>query len=152
MRLTILSLILLLALTGCGSSEEPKSENVKWKVSPMFKSGAYMMIGQPGRIGFIYDDQEVSRFYLQKEQKYMWHYWGTKEELQGPLRIMATSKETGEQITVLEAAMGPAGSNNGADAHHPSLMSLPSPGLWRLDVYMAEKYFDSVVVEVHERK
>ena len=133
------------------SVNEPKPDNTEWKVSPLFKSGAYTMIGQEGRLGFIYDDLEVSRFYPHKVQKYMWHFWGKPEELKGKLKVVGVSKETGEQITVFETqALG--GANNGADAHTPSGMSLPSSGLWRLDAYIREKYFGSVVVQVHERK
>jgi hypothetical protein len=80
----------------------------------------------------------------------MWHFWGTPAELQGSLKITGTSKETGETITVFEAdATGQP--NNGADAHNPSMMSLPSPGLWQLEVFIGEKLFGSVVVEVHEQ-
>jgi hypothetical protein len=150
MRFLLSIIFIAVFLTGC-AAEEPKFENMEWQVSPLFKVSSYTMIGQEGRIGFIYDDMEVTRFYPNKEQKYMWHFWGGPEELQGPLKVTGTSKESGEQITVFKAiAVG--GANNGADAHNPSQMSLPSPGLWRLDAYIGEKLFGSVVVEVHEQK
>lgn len=150
MRLSILIMILSLTLTGCGA-EEPKPDNTEWKVSPLFKSDGNTMIGQEGRVGFIYDDLEVSRFYPNKQQKYMWHFWGTPEELKGPLKVIGISKEREAHVIVFEAdAVG--GPNNGADAHSPSMMSLPSEGLWRLEVYIGEKLFGNVIVEVHERK
>lgn len=138
--------ILLIILSGCTTD----SENKEWEVSPLFKSG-YTMIGKEGRLGFIYDDSEVTRFYPNKKQKYMWHFWGQSEELQGPLKITGTSKETGELITVFSVeAIG--GSLNGADGHIPSIMSLPSPGLWKLETYFGGKLFDSITVQVHEQK
>ncbi|MFD1953003.1 hypothetical protein ACFSL6_02130 [Paenibacillus thailandensis] len=108
------------------------------------------MIGEEGKLGFIYDDTEAVKFYSGQSQKYMWHFWGEAEQLQGyPLQVIGTKKETGEQITVFKAsALG--GAINGADAHHPSVMALPSAGLWRLDAYIGEKFYGSVVVEIHE--
>jgi hypothetical protein len=64
---------------------------------------------------------------------------------------MSTSKETREELTVYES-MSLSTANNGADAHNPSTMSLPSPGHWRLDAYIGEKLFGSVVVQVFEKK
>ncbi|MEK3881851.1 hypothetical protein [Paenibacillus sp. PL2-23] len=124
------------------------SNNVEdWTVSPLFESGSYTMIGEEGKLGFIYDDGAANRFYANQTQKYMWHFWGTSESLSGSLTVEGTHKETGETITVLYSnAIG--GAHNGADAHLPSLMSLPSPGLWRLDAYIGDNFFGRIVVEV----
>jgi len=149
MRSVVIVMLVLLSLIGCVSEKKPTPENKEWKVSPLFQSGTYTMIGQEGRLGFIYDDSEVDRFYPNKKQKYMWHFWGKPEELQGSLTIMGTSKETEEKITVI-AANSIGSPNNGADGHTPSLMSLPSPGLWRLDAYIGKKHFGSIIVEVHQ--
>lgn len=136
------------ALKGC-VSKKPVSID-EWKVSPTFESGSYTMIGEEGKIGFIYDDGEVVRFYPNKKQKYMWHIWGKPEEINGTLTVVGTSKETGETVNVIKArSIG--GPNNGADGHSPSLMTLPSTGLWRLDAYIGEKLFGSIIVEVHEK-
>ncbi|MCR2805774.1 DUF4871 domain-containing protein [Paenibacillus soyae] len=143
--LTVILLVLLLA--GCASEEVVLDKD--WKVSPLFESGSYTMIGEEGRIGFIYDDGEAVRFYPNKEQKYMWHVWGQSEEIQDALTVLATSQETGEKVTVINA-ISIGGPNNGADGHAPSMMSLPSAGLWRLDAYVGEKLYGHIVVEVHE--
>lgn len=146
----IVLMAVLLLIAGC-SAEKPIPENKDWKVSQLFKSGAYTMIGQEGKLGFIYDDSEVVRFYPNQTQKYMWHFWGKPEELQGSLKVKGISKETGEKITVIED-LELVGPNNGADAHTPSQISLPSPGLWRLDTYIGEKLFGSITVQVHDQK
>lgn len=78
----------------------------------------------------------------------MWHFWGTEKELKGALKVLAIHQDTGEKKEVLdrpEAALSP---NNGADHHIPSNMELPKPGLWRLDVFINEKLFGSIVVNV----
>jgi hypothetical protein len=51
-------------LIGCSNETE-----INWKESALFESGGYSMIGDKGQIGFIYDDEEVTRFYPNKEQK-----------------------------------------------------------------------------------
>ena len=125
------------------------NEDTEWKESPMFKVNQYEMIGEEGRLGFIYDDTDVTRFYPNNDQKYMWHFWGNEDEFNGELKVIASHKESGEQITVLEGRPL-AGSNNGADHHVPSIMSLPKTGMWKLDAYIGEKLFGSIFVNVYE--
>jgi hypothetical protein len=157
--------MLLLIISGCqekeekmkeddsvpSNSEQKKSSDVQnWKESPLFKSGNYTLIGEEGRLGFIYDDSEVSRFYPDKVQMYMWHFWGDDEEFDGALKVIATHENGEEQITVLEGyTLG--GPNNGADRHAPFNISLPKSGMWKLDAYIGDKLFGSVYVEVHEK-
>jgi hypothetical protein len=148
MRLVVIIIIFLLSLTGC-IAEKPDPEKTEWKVSPLFKSGSYTMIGVEGKLGFLYNDTEVDRFYPHKKQRYMWHLWGVHEDIQGSLKVIGTSKEGGDKITVFSAApIG--GPHNGADGIALSYMTLPSPGLWRLDAFIGEKLFGSIIVEVHE--
>ncbi len=134
-----------------GTADQPADavSAQKWEQSPLFTSGSYTMIGEEGRLGFIYDDSEVLRFYPDKQQKYMWHFWGESEELKGNLKVVGTHAETDEQITVIEG-IDISGALNGADAHTPSLMSLPKSGMWKLDAFIGDRLFGSVFVEVHE--
>ena len=124
------------------------NEAVEWKESPMFKVNQYEMIGEEGRLGFIYDDTDMTRFYPNNDRKYMWHFWGNEDEFNGELKVIASHKESGEKITVLEGRTL-AGSNNGADQHVPSIMSLPKAGMWKLDAYIGEKLFGSIFVNVY---
>lgn len=70
----IFSSILLLGISGCDDAVDDKNEI--WEQSPVFESGGYTMIGEEGRLGFIYDESEVMKFYPNKTQKYMWHFGG----------------------------------------------------------------------------
>ncbi|MBD3107714.1 hypothetical protein IEO70_04980 [Bacillus sp. AGMB 02131] len=139
MKKIIFVIFLLITLIACTQET--------WKESEIFESGGYEMIGEEGKIGFIYDS-EVTKFYPDKEQKYMWHLWG-KERLSGKtaFKVVATSKEK-EEIIILEGELG--GPNNGADAHTPSMLKLPEPGMWKLDAYVEEELFGTIFVEVHE--
>lgn len=140
----ILLLFILLIATAC--TPEPKHD---WEESEIFYSGSYSMIGVEDRLGFIYADEEVTKFYPGKVQKYMWHFWGEDEELDGELKVLGTHESGGEPITVL-GSQGIGGPNNGADAHIPSNMSLPESGMWKLDAYIGDELFGSVYVMVHE--
>lgn len=133
---------------------EPEQEKVvsaaeDWEESPMFKVDNYQMIGEEGRLGFIFDNTEVTKFYPDKINKYMWHFWGNGEEFKGELKVVAVHKGSGEQITILEGRPL-AGPNNGADQHVPSNMSLPKEGLWKLEAYIGEKLFGTIFVKVYE--
>ncbi|QNU34506.1 DUF4871 domain-containing protein [Geobacillus sp. 44C] len=158
----ILTIAIIISLTTVGCSdvankkEEVTSENLPnvktqdWKESPLFESNGYTMIGEEGRLGFIYDDSEVTRFYPNKVQKYMWHFWGNEKEFNGGLKVIATHETGGEPITVLEG-LSLGGPNNGADHHVPSNMSLPKSGMWKLDAYIGNKLFGSIFVKVYEK-
>lgn len=145
--LTFLTFILLL-LSACSSSETQESKQQrKWKQSSLFSSGSYTMIGEENKLGFIYDDSEVVRFYPYKNQKYMWHFWGNKSG--DKLDVVATNEKSGKKVKLINQ-VALAGENNGADTHTPSLMSLPYSGMWKLDAYINDALFGSVFVKVHE--
>ena len=152
----IISIIISITTVGCSNvankNDEIKSETEhqvnKWKESPLFEYGGYTMIGEEGRLGFIYDDSENLRFYPNKTQKYMWHFWGDDEEFNGNLKVIATYEKEDEKITVVEGGLG--GAHNGADRHAPSNMSLPKSGMWKLDAYIGDKLFGTVFVKVHK--
>lgn len=169
MRILISVVILTLALTGCSNTEQAEKNSEtnnesatvtqqedNWQVSPFFKSNDREMRGIQGKIGIL-----GPPFIAGKVNKYMWHFWGNRKVVDsGKVKIVAVNKETGEkvQVLIIDVATsnerkvweydGVSGPNNGADAHMPSNMSISSPGVWRLDVYISEKLFGSVIVEV----
>lgn len=153
-RLTLIfAIILSLVIVGCNDEEaiEKKEKVIQhhWNESPLFESGGYTMIGEEGRLGFIYDDSEVVKFYPDKVQKYMWYFWGEEQELDGELKVVAIHENDNEEIYVTGGTLSSA--NNGADKHIPSHMSLPKSGMWKLDAYIGDRLFGSVYVKVHEK-
>jgi signal peptidase I len=120
--------------------------------SPTFQSGNYRMQGVQGKLGIIADSFKVAT-----PNKYMWHFWGTKEALSGSFRVEAVQVNNGQKKSVLmennnlvwEYTGGlSVGSLNGADASCPSTMMLGDAGLWRLDAFIGGKFFGSIFVEV----
>lgn len=121
-------------------------------------SNGLEMHGIQGKIGIL-----GPSFSAGNGNKYMWHFWGDRKVLDsGKVKIVAVNKEKGEKVPALVQDAGTSaerkvweydgvwGPNNGADGHMPSNMSLPSPGIWRLDVYLGDKLFESVFVEVQQ--
>ncbi|WP_371018449.1 DUF4871 domain-containing protein [Pseudalkalibacillus sp. JSM 102089] len=142
--------VLLILLTSCNGDGQAVTKQVVQKenqaeVSNTFTSGSYKMIGEEERIGFIYSD--ASAFKAGEPNKYMWHLWGDEDELDGSLKVIGRHQETNEEIVVFESDEL-AGPHNGADAHVPSTMQLPSTGVWELDAYVGEEFFGTIVVEV----
>ena len=102
------------------------------------------MVGEEGKLGFIGD---AATFKAGESNKYMWHFWGEEGELDGPFKVIGHNQDTDQDVVVFETKEL-AGPNNGADAHTPSSMQLPSKGTWELDAYVDGKLFGTVVVEV----
>ncbi|MEY2196994.1 hypothetical protein AB7942_30495 [Neobacillus sp. BF23-41] len=157
----ILLIIFPLTTVGCtkvtndidetvNKNQHKRNRALNWNESSLFKAGNYTLIGEKGRLGFIYDDSEVLRFYPNKTQKYMWHFWGEDKEFEGKLKVVATHENDSEQITVLEG-VDLSGPNNGADRHTPSNMSLPKSGMWKLDAYIGDTLFGTVFIKVHKK-
>ena len=145
---------LAIVIAGCNDEEPIKEEVIQhnWNESPLFKSGSYTMIGEEGRLGFIYDDSEVDRFYPNKTQKYMWHFWGNEAELIGDFMVLGTHENSDEEITIVpKSGNSFLSPNNGADHHLPTNMTLPKSGMWKLDAYIGDEIFGSVYVKVHEK-
>lgn len=113
-----------------------------WAESPTFASGAYMLRGVEGRVGII-----DPGFIAGKGNKAMWHFWGNDKEIQGAVSIYGVQKGASVPLLLFESSET-GGPNNGADAHMPSLMTMPTPGLWRLMAYIDGTLFGSIVVNV----
>jgi len=81
-------------------------------------------------------------------QKVIWHFWDEEEALIGkPLKVIGTSMETGENIVLLESKPLTVAPNLGATTSLPSGIKLTSTGLWKLDIYLEEKYYETLIVE-----
>ncbi|MCM3711521.1 DUF4871 domain-containing protein [Sporosarcina luteola] len=171
MKKIIVGLLLTAMLAGC--SEETKVVEEKWDVSPTFEipvtfgdgsKGEYILIGEKEKLGFLIGsgkegEAEAQPIIAEKAAKYMWHFWGEKEDFNGKLKVVGIN-EKGEEHKVLiknannekvweypEVGVSP---NNGADTHVPSNMEFPTPGLWKLKVYIGDKLFGEIVVNVLE--
>lgn len=134
---------MLLLVSAC-SSEQAKKEEINWQLSPAFESSNLIMRGMEGRIAII--DMPLT---AGKTEKYAWHFWGTVDDVTGKLTIFGSHQESGRKETVVPSTfIIPAKPINGADNHFVSMTNLPSPGLWKLDAYIDDGLFGSIIVEV----
>ncbi|MGG1553165.1 DUF4871 domain-containing protein [Paenibacillus ferrarius] len=118
-----------------------------WDISPEFQSGSYKLRGAAKKVGFI-----DAGFVAGKVQKYMWHFWGEDDELNGPFEVKAVKQGTNKVISVytsnpLSSGNALAGALNGADRTTITSMSLPEAGRWRLLPYVQGRLLDTIVVE-----
>lgn len=123
-------------------------QSPSWDVAPQFRTSNYWLRGIENRVGFI-----DAGFVAGKAQKYMWHFWGTEEQLNGPFEVRAVKEGSETLITVfasnpLSSANALGGTLNGADRSLPTSMMLPESGRWRLLPYVRGILLDPIVVEV----
>lgn len=151
--LLFFAILFSLVIVACNDERSMEEYTQRdWHESPLFESGDYKMIGEEGRIGFIYDDCEVVRFYPEKENKYMWHFWGSEEELLGDFKVVGTHENSDEEIVVIpERENNSLSPTNGADQHIPSNMKFPESGIWKLDAYIGDELFGNIYIRVHDR-
>jgi hypothetical protein len=102
----------------------------------------FSLIGVKDRIGIT-----TAPLLVDVSQKVLWYFWGDPEKLTGSLKIMGTSKNSGEAITLFEGKLGKGNSVLGSTTSMPSGIKLTDAGLWRLDVYINGKLFESLIVQ-----
>ncbi|GEN52277.1 hypothetical protein [Halobacillus faecis] len=135
-------IVFFIICAGCQATENEEPA-VPTKTEE-FEVGSYTMRGIPDKVAFI-----DAPWMEGAVQKFMWHFWGSEDELTGPFKVTGTHINTGETVTVFEAAEI-AGPVNGADASLPSNMSLPKSGDWKLQTSMNGEPFGTILVEVKE--
>lgn len=154
-------LILPTTLSFINNNGELNSSD-NWEVTSTFtvKGEDYETVlrGVEGEAAFL-DTMDLK---AGQEGKTRWFFWG--EELQQVNEenfiLIGTHHETGEErilldsngweILNLEHEDNSMRSQLGAQASQHAVYAIPSAGLWRLDAYIGEKLYGSVVIEVAE--
>ena len=153
-------IVFLVAISTIGCSNETiKKAEESWEESATFvievivtddgqTDDFIFRIGDNGKLRF----GEYGPFIAGEDQKYMWHFWGEHEILTQPFKVIGINKETGEEIIVFKTPKrNSLGSNNGAAHHIPSMMMLPSAGIWKLEGYFGDELFGNLIVSVDEK-
>ncbi|WP_442603733.1 DUF4871 domain-containing protein [Paenibacillus sp. KN14-4R] len=116
-----------------------------WVESPIFESGNFQMRGIENRVGFIGPNDVISG----QGNKYMWHFWGSSNDLKGEFEVIAVRQGSNEMKSIFKSELPVNSGINGAQASLPSSLTLPEPGMWRLMVYINNVLFDSIVVKAN---
>lgn len=139
---------LLLIITGCGT-EKADTDAKEWSVSPAFKAGARTLYGNEGKFGILRENGEGNNlFNVGLGRLYGLYFWGNPEQLKGKYKLVGIHKETNEKVQLYEWDIQKGQNPAQSDAFSGGKFGLNQPGLWRLDVYIGDKFFDSIVVEV----
>ncbi|MFZ0446289.1 MAG: hypothetical protein WAM95_16970 [Bacillus sp. (in: firmicutes)] len=154
----------LVVLSACSPNKTERTieeKNPELEVSSTFsipvtfeegKDGEYILVGEKGKLAFQIgsglenETIELSPIRAKQPNKYMWYLWGA-DLGNKPFKVIGTNADTEEDLVVVEDRVLGA-KFNGADAHTPSLMEFPTAGLWKLDAYIDEELFGSIVVEI----
>jgi hypothetical protein len=130
-------------LVSCSNNVE-KAKEEKWEVSPTFSTDYGEMFGKEGKIGIIGGEVKSG-----KEQKWMWHFWGTKDISYKEWEVKAVKQNSNEEINPVkfkDEKLVPRDDN--IHGHARSMVSFPASGLWKVQVYIDNKFFDEIIVEV----
>jgi hypothetical protein len=151
-------------------SEEPKQEesvNEKpnmvsyeipdndWNLSSIFEhsvvyesgeEGSYTVVGSKDGIGFTGPFPIIAN----DKQKYFWFYFGKENIYDKPVEIKAVKQGTEELVDVL---VDPSSFYESAEVspdsvNMPSTLKFPSTGVWKVLVYIDEKLYENIVIEV----
>jgi hypothetical protein len=158
MKIFVFILLFIGVLTAALFQDKQPKSNIDWRVSSVFdypittingQEHIYKIQGVQGRLGFT----PPNMFRVNQSDKHMWFFWGNKKELLGQnVKVLGVSKQTGETVNVFAGNIDKDYLNTSVDGKNlnmPSGLSLPSTGIWRLDVLVGEKPYGSVIVEVN---
>jgi hypothetical protein len=89
---------------------------------------------------------------LNINQKWMWHLWGIQNRKDNQLTVVGFHRETGTVHKILTTgwSIHLGGENNGADAHAPSSVNIPTAGEWAILLYVDEKLFDVLIYNINQ--
>lgn len=161
----IVFLSLFMMITGC--STEKADTNVKeetWQVSPAFtilkpgpngKDVPYGLRGVNGKLAIV-DAPVIAG----KKNKQLFHFWGgtpekTEQLFNKRVKVIGTSKKDGKTVIAFESFIAFPNEEIVKPPHHYAesvgYLILPSKGIWKLDAYIEDKLFSSMIVDVQDK-
>ncbi|QED46996.1 DUF4871 domain-containing protein [Cytobacillus dafuensis] len=163
MRTTLLFLIsVFFVISACSpNSQNTKiedkqkdgEEKISYNLTPTFITEGHEMRGIEGRIGFL-----NLKFKAKESQKVLWHFWGEENEISGTFKLEGTHLLSGKKTPLLvnlnthekiyESIQPYTQANLGAIKSMPSTLLFEEPGVWQLNVFIDNKHFAELVVEV----
>ncbi|KFM99981.1 DUF4871 domain-containing protein [Bacillus clarus] len=123
-------------------------KDVNWEEGPSFVEGKTPLKGIEGKIAIA-----DSPFITNEQNEIMWFFLDPQMPT-GKLSIIALKQGTTLPTPVLfqkETSKQTWTTSNTIDPtikELPLVMSLPSPGLWLLNIYVNEKYYEQFVISV----
>jgi len=148
LRYLIILLSMLVFITGC-SAEKTDTNVQEWTVSPSFEAGNITLYGNQGRLGIIRQNGDGNDlFNVGAGRLYGLYFWGNSDQFKGKYKLVGVHKETEDNVQLYEWDIQTGQNPAEADAFSGGKFGLDKAGLWRLDVYVGDELFDSIVVDV----
>ncbi|HEU5139219.1 MAG TPA: DUF4871 domain-containing protein [Bacillales bacterium] len=135
--------------------EQSVIDPIEWEPSPFFNlMKDYAVRGEQGKLAV----KTTDGFYAGQSSKCLWFFWDV-EPFENNITVVAVKKGTRVRAKALTrptsskywSTEGVGGPLYGADATIISGISLPSSGLWSLNVFHGDQYLGDIVVEVEKR-
>lgn len=152
-RIIIVAMVLnIWLISGCNQDQ---SDETLLEISPTFDVGYMDNEGKERTFTFRGIENKIgitdAPLIVGTAQKVLWHFWDEEEVLIGNIiKVKGTSVETGESIILFESPSLTVAPNLGATTSIPSGIKLTNTGLWKLDIFVGENYYESIVVEGKE--
>jgi hypothetical protein len=154
--ITSTAILLSVVLIGLSVVWNPKSTDTafpsdSWQEDKPFVVGDYKMIGKEGKFGLQKMNGEPNEDFaiLAKGIHYQIYFWGNPDRFVGNYKLFATHEGTKEVLKLYEWPIAQVTDDtNGSVAQSGGKTSFDEPGLWKLEVYINDIYYDSVVIDV----
>jgi hypothetical protein len=136
----------------CSSDlSDTASPSDNWQEDKPFVVGDHKMIGKEGKFGLQKMNGEPNEDFaiLGRGIHYQIYFWGNTDRFVGNYKLFATHKGTKEVLKLYEWPIAQVTDDtNGSVAQSGGKTSFDEPGLWKLDVYINDIYYDTVVIDV----
>ncbi|MBP1933185.1 hypothetical protein [Ammoniphilus resinae] len=158
-------LILVFVLSGCSTEKvDTNAKEETWQISPSFtipkpspdgKDVAYGLRGTDGKLAIV-DSPVIAG----SNNKQLFHFWGgtpekTEQLFNKKVKVIGTSQEDGKIVTAFESSIGVPNEEIMKPPYHYAesvgYLNLPSKGIWKLDAYIEDELFGSIIVDVQEK-
>ncbi|WP_313731997.1 hypothetical protein [Cohnella nanjingensis] len=123
---------------------EQDFETIDWEKKAV-RLGDSNLIGNENRSAVIGADRPSL-----DGQKWMWHLWGAGQGTELTVAGFHKASRTVHPILVStdDWTIKLGGPHNGADAHLPSTVRIPTAGEWAINLYADDKLFDTLIYEI----
>lgn len=154
--MVIISLFFVISACSPNGEEQKSAEEKKdYVLTPIFSVEGHEMRGIKDKIGFL-----NLNFTTKEPQKVLWHFWGDSNDLTGVFRLEGIHLNSGKKVPLLvdsntqkktyESTQPYTQENLSAVKTMPSTLVFEEPGIWQLNVFINEKEYAELVIEVSE--
>lgn len=120
-----------------------------WKVTDSFQIGRMTLYGHEGKFGIVkVSNPTDTLFKANRGGLYYLYFWGRESDMTGKYKLTATHKDSGQTVQLYEWPITRGSNDAGATAQSGGRFGLSSPGLWKLEVFLNDKPFDKLIVDV----